>query len=105
MNKPAHSISEISFSQRALKEPDGMPDLRTKQLQYENNSWKRLVGFMMDENIHMKNRLSEVLKDKFNRNLLEEVEVFQNRFVKGDELIGLLRDDAAEVDRLLLRET
>lgn len=82
-----------------------MAELKIKQLQYESNSWKRLVGFMMDENIHLKNRLSEVLKDKFNRNLLEGVEGFQNRFVKEDELIGLLRNDVAELDKLLLKES
>jgi regulator of replication initiation timing len=81
-----------------------MPELKLKQLQYESDSWKRLLGFIMDENIHLKNRLSEVLKDKFDNNLLEEVEGFQSSFIKEDELIGLLRNDVAELDKLLVRE-
>jgi hypothetical protein len=59
---------------------------------------------MMEENIHLKNRLSELLKDKFDKNLLEEVESFQNSFLKEDDLIGILRDDVAELDKLLVRQ-
>jgi hypothetical protein len=81
-----------------------MPELKLKQLQYESDTWKRLLGFMMDENIHLKNRLSEVLKDKFDKNLLIEIEGFQNNFIKEDELIGLLRNDVAGLDKLLERE-
>lgn len=81
-----------------------MPDLRLKQLQCESDTWKRLLGFMKDENIQLKNRLSEVLKDKFDKSLLVEVEVFQNNFIKEDELVALLRNDVAELDKLLVRE-
>ena len=81
-----------------------MPEFKLKQLQFESDSWKRLLGFMMDENIHMKQRLTKILKDNFDRNLLEEVESFQSRFIKGDELISLFRNDVAELDKLLVRE-
>jgi hypothetical protein len=83
---------------------DTMPELKLKQLQYESDTWKRLLGFMTEENIHLKNRLSEILKEKFDNSLLEEVEIFQNRFVREDELIGLLREDIAALDKLLKRE-
>jgi regulator of replication initiation timing len=81
-----------------------MPEMKLKQLQYEADTWKRLLGFMMDENIHLKNRLSEILKDGFNENLLGEVEIFQSRFVKEDAMIALLRNEVAELDKLLVRE-
>ncbi len=81
-----------------------MPELKLKQLQYEADTWKRLLGFMMDENIQLKNRISQILKDRFDQNLLEEVEGYQSSFVKEDELIGLLRNDIAELDKLLQKE-
>jgi predicted nucleic acid-binding Zn-ribbon protein len=81
-----------------------MPDLKLKQLQYESDTWKRLLAFMMDENVHLKNRLSEVLKNGSDTTLLGEMENFQNNFVREDELIRLLRKDIAEVDKLLVRE-
>ena len=94
----------IFKNMQAFKKLDYMPELKLKQLQYENETWKRLLGFMKDENVYLKTRLSELLKDNFDKNLLEEVENFQSRFIKEDELIGLLRNDAAELDRLLERE-
>lgn len=33
-----------------------------------------------------------------------EVEVFQNYFIKEDALVALLRNDVAELDKLLVRE-
>ena len=81
-----------------------MPEVKLKQLQYESETWKRLLSFMMDENVHLKNRLSEILKNSFDRNLLEEIENFQNRFIKEDSWIGLLRHDVVEFDKLLERE-
>lgn len=81
-----------------------MPELKLKQLQYETETWKRLLGFMTDENIHLKNRLSEILKNKFDKNLLEEVEIFQTNFIKEDEQISLLRNEVAELDKWLVRE-
>lgn len=83
---------------------DHMPQLKIRQLQYEISSWKRLLDFIMDENIHLKNRLSEILKDRFDKYLLEEVDGFQSRFIRADNLIALLRNEITEVDKLLRQE-
>ena len=82
-----------------------MPELKLKQLQHETDTWKRSLGFMMDENVHLKNRLSEILKNNFDQNLLEDAESFHSGFIKEDELISLLRNDIVELDKFLLRET
>jgi predicted RNase H-like nuclease (RuvC/YqgF family) len=84
--------------------PDDMHELKLKQLQYETDTWKRILCFMQEENVHLKNRLSEVLKDRFNNNLLEEVESFQSSFIKEDELISFLRNEVAEIDGELVKE-
>ena len=81
-----------------------MSDLKIKQLQYETETWKRLLGFMTDENIHNKNRLSEILKNNFDNNLLEEVEVFHTNFIREDEKIGFLKGEVNDLDQLLTRE-
>ncbi len=81
-----------------------MPELELKQLQYEADSWKRMLLFMREENIYLKSRLSEVLKDRYDKRLLIDAEEFQTKFVKEDELIGLLRNELAEFDKLLVRE-
>lgn len=87
-----------------LKMLDCMSDPKLKQLQYESDTWKRLLGFMMDENVHLKNRLSEILMDGFDRHLLAEAENFLNRFIKEDDMVGLIRHDVGELDKLLVRE-
>ena len=84
---------------------DHMKDLKLKQVQYEKETWKRLMTFMTEENICLKNRLSDVLKDTFNNNLLDQLECFQTRFIKADKLMGLLRHELAELEELLARRT
>ncbi|MBX9781729.1 MAG: hypothetical protein K2X48_00410 [Chitinophagaceae bacterium] len=81
-----------------------MQDLLLKQLQYECDTWKRLLAFLMDENVHLKNRLSEIVKNRDGTTSLNEIERFQTDFLKGDELIKVLRDDISEVDKLLQKE-
>jgi hypothetical protein len=56
---------------------------------------------MMEENIHLKNRLSEILRNGFDKNSLEEIELFQTDFVKEDELIGSIKKEVDEFDKLL----
>jgi len=82
-----------------------MSYLKKKQLQYEINNLKRLLDFIIDENIHFKNRISEILSDRFDTYLLEEVDNFQSRLLKEDHLIVLLRNEITEVDLLLAKET
>ena len=63
-----------------------------------------MINCIMDENIHLKNRLTEVLKDKFNKNLLDDLEYFHNNFIREDEMIRLMRNDIVELDELLVKE-
>ena len=79
-----------------------VPEPELKQLQRESDTWKRSIGFMMEENILLKNKLTEMLRNRFNRILLEKAEYFQNRFIKEDERIGLIRDDVVQIDRSLM---
>ena len=84
---------------------DNMAYLKLKQLKHEVDTWKRSVGFMSEENIRLKNRIAEVLKDPFDHNLLEQLECFQSSFIREDELISFLQQNLAEVDNLLVQET
>ena len=76
-----------------------------KQLMYESDTLKRMLGLLSDENIYLKNKVTEILRTYFDQSLLEEIELFNNRFVREDILISLLRSDIAEMDDLLLKET
>lgn len=78
-----------------------MPGSKLNQLQYESDSWKRMLAFLIEENIYQKNRLTEILKHQFNKTLLPAVEDFHNKFIKEDEMIHILRNDIADLDDLL----
>ena len=75
-----------------------------KQLQYESDTWKRLLGFIGDENIYLKNRLAEVLSESADDHLLYEAENFQNLFIREDERVVYLRNELAELDKLLAHD-
>ena len=81
-----------------------MEEMKLKQLQYESETWGRLLIFMNDEIIRFKTRLSEVLRAGFDDSLLNELEHFQTHFLEADEWIILLRNELAELNMLLIRE-
>lgn len=76
------------------------PGMKLRQLRYEIDTWKRLLDFTTEENIRYKTRISELLKDRFDRSLLEEVDDFQSRFIRQDEITSLLRNEIAGLDKL-----
>ncbi len=81
-----------------------MPQKTLEQVKIESSTWKRLLDFFMEETVHAKNRLSDILRNGFERNLLDELENFQSQFIQQDEIINLLRRDITELDKLLLNE-
>ena len=78
-----------------------MPAGRIKQLLSESDTSKRLLSFLMEENVHLKNRLSEILKNDFNASLLPRLENYQNSFVHTDTTVTLLRNEVAGFEKLL----
>jgi hypothetical protein len=84
-----------------IKPGENLEELKIGQLQIEISTWKRFLNFFRDENVCLKNRLSDILMTGFEKMLLEELENFQTKFIKHDEAINLLRNDLAELDKLL----
>lgn len=72
-----------------------------RELQILSDDLRRKLGSMRDENVGLKYRLSEVLKHHFNQPMLLEVENFQSYFLQEDQLILLLRNDIAVLNRQL----
>ena len=70
-------------------------------LEYQSNSWKRILYFMTEENIHLKKMVSHLLTNKISKISLEQVEDLYGRFLKNDELIALLRDELTTFDKLI----
>ena len=79
-------------------------DLEKKIRQFQDvlATWKQLLNARMEENILLKYKISEILKNNFNQDSLEEIEEFQTQFIKEDELINSLRKDVSELDNYIL---
>ena len=72
-----------------------------RQFQTEIEAWKQLLNSRMEENVLLKNAISDILKNNFNQNSLEEIEGFQTQFIKEDDLIHLLRSDISDIENVL----
>jgi hypothetical protein len=76
------------------------------QANNEAEGWKRILGFLQQENIHQKNKLAEMLKRNNGRNeyLLEVAERYQSQFLQQDEAFRLMWNDLSRLERLIREE-
>ncbi|HEX4959138.1 MAG TPA: hypothetical protein VFV46_13230 [Lacibacter sp.] len=74
------------------------------QYRHENESWKRYLQFIQQENNFLKNRLSQVLQHDTDVDFLERAEFFQSKFLAEDETVHLLRQDVHEIEHLLMKD-
>lgn len=79
--------------------------LKLKQFQSEADTWKRMLAFVMEENVLLKFRLSEIMKEAPELLPLDDLEMFQSLFIEQDRFITFLRNELLEFDKLLVRET
>ena len=76
------------------------PNDNMKEFQEEINSWKKMLRSRMEENIGMKNMLGDLLKKNYDQDNLEQIEEFQNKFIREDEMTDMLRNDMIKFDEL-----
>jgi hypothetical protein len=72
-----------------------------KKLLIQNEDWKLVLKEMEERNIYFKTKLAGILASSLRREELDTLEAFQNRFLKQDEQIGLLRHEVNEVRTLI----
>ena len=77
------------------------PGMDVRQFQTQIETWKRLLNSRMEENVLLKIQISDILRDNYDQNSLEEIEEFQTRFIREDELINTLRRGVNDLDNLL----
>jgi hypothetical protein len=75
---------------------------RIRHFQKEAESWKRLLEYIQQENSYLKNQLADLVNRDIDEEMLGEAEEFQNRFIKKDEMITLMRRDIRDYDDWLL---
>lgn len=78
-----------------------MVNTKVGELTTAHEAWKKGLKALEDENIWFKTRLAHILKAEPDKEQLEVLEYFQNKFLKADEQISLLRHEIREQQYLL----
>ena len=63
------------------------------QMLHELETWQRTLNYLQQENIHLKNRLAEIVKNGIDDKMLRQAEYFQNQFLNKDVIIAILKQD------------
>jgi len=74
-----------------------------EEIKYENEVGKKLLQGLQQDNVLLKNKLSEILKLNIRDGILEKAENFQTSFLLADERISFLRKDNMELCRQCLK--
>jgi len=74
-----------------------------EEIKYENEVGKKLLQGLQQDNVLLKNKLSEILKLNIRDGILEKAENFQTSFLLADERISFLRKDNTELCRQFLK--
>lgn len=84
-----------------MKNNRNIQEKNVRQFQTEIEAWKKILNSRMEENVLLKSRLSDIVKNDYDQILLEEIEEFQTKFIREDELINSFRRDVNDLDNLL----
>ena len=78
-------------------------NLKLKQVSREAEGWKKILGFLQQENILQKNKLAQMLGNHHEKNgdLLEIAEQYQHQFLQQDQAFRLMWHDIAEFEKLV----
>ncbi|MGN6193869.1 MAG: hypothetical protein ACTHOB_02955 [Ginsengibacter sp.] len=73
------------------------------QLLEENETWKRALEFLTDEDVKLKTRLSHLLKNltEPEKNTLDTIEYLYSRLLKENETLGTMRARVSDNEKQL----
>jgi hypothetical protein len=81
-----------------------MNEYSIKQFWFEFETWRRLLENIQNENVYLKNRLAQIIKEEATNELLDDIEHYHNILLIEDSNIALLRNDVASQENWLRRE-
>lgn len=77
---------------------------KIKQYVFENEAARRLLEFLLQENAILKTRLAGILDElEAARELLEQVEQYQEWLLQNDHEISFIRQKSTELEKMLVR--
>jgi hypothetical protein len=101
-NKFTQGKNSVHFKKNPMLKENSI----LSQFLHENETWKRMLVFIQDENINIKNRLSAVVKEMDGGEdiMLEQIEYFQNRFLEEEENLRRLKKEVESQNQLLIKD-
>lgn len=83
-----------------------MSKLLVSQFRRENESWRRTLGFLIEEDIILKAGISDILKNmtETDEGILKRLEQFHNRLMKENDTVRVLRTGVADLEKKLNRD-
>ncbi len=74
--------------------------IRVVNIKVEREQWLQTLEHMLQDNIYMKNKLAEIIKEDISAASLERAEYFHNELLNKDAVIALLRYDIIHQSRI-----
>jgi hypothetical protein len=89
-----------------MSSPLYMEEPLHSHFQSENGSLRRILDFITEENLNLKHRLADIIKNlaKNDLGILEEIEYFNNQFAEEDESIKSMAGKISDHEKLLISE-
>lgn len=75
-----------------------------QQFSREAEAWNRSLQYLQVENAYLKTRIAEIVSDDLSQELLLEIEDFQNRSLRKDEMISLAKPQVSAFKNKLTEE-
>lgn len=93
------------YPETTIPTPDPRTNLLFSQFHRENESRRRTLAFLMEEDIILKAGISEILKNMnpTDEDVLKRLEHFHNRLLKENDIVRSLRAEVADMDKNLDR--
>ena len=74
--------------------------IRVVNIKVEREQWLQTLEHMLQDNIYMKNKLAEIIKEDISAASLERAEYFHNELLNKDAIVALLRYDIIHQSRI-----
>ena len=93
------------YPETTIHIPDPKTNLLYSQFHRENESRRRTLAFLIEEDIILKAGISEILKNMnpTAEDILKKLEHFHNRLLKENDTVRTLRAEVADMDKQLDR--
>jgi len=94
----------FDIKMKVMKQVDA-GKLKMEHLRWDVEKMKRLLCFIMEENIHLKYKLAAILSRDYSKQQLEQLEKFHSSFIMQDKFNGMIKSHMMELNKLLDKES